>query len=501
MKDAQARVLDTLRARLDASASEADSLRAGADALLALFPAAAACAVGTFAQGAASDVLSGLECGAREEPARAALRAALPPHVGAAAPPGSEDSSVARVCGAGGDGGALDSGECEGGLGACADWHAAVQAGLVASRALTLPLNAGPVLVGFLQIYFSAFADRAGDGGDHPINDPALMASLKELCETLAAAVFVRRAFAVNRDMFDVGMRAAGIPDAVQHRRVSSPTRRQARSSSPPPFSPLLLAPPAEFPCERDATALATLDASLEADGALLADWGLDVWALSDEEVCRLFSAMMHATGMLRRFSISPTAFEAFIADVACHYSADNAFHNFRHAAVVCHSVFLFLTQSRLRGTRLRDDLDVLALLLSAMCHDLQHGGVTNAFLVNSGSELALRYNDASPNENHHCAVGFDLLAQHGILAGLSCADAKLFRKLAVAAILATDMACHKDLLARVSACLAEEAASSSSLSGVSAPPLDPTAWRAGCSSRLLCCTAPTCPARCCRPR
>jgi hypothetical protein len=464
VKEAQARALDALRARLDAGASEADSLRAGADALLALFPAAVACAVGTFAQGAGSDVLSGLECGARDEAARAALRGSLPSHVGSAAAPGANDSSVWRVCGLRGDGGPLDSAECEEGLASCADWHAAVQAGLFSSRAITLPLNAGPVLVGFLQLHFSAFADR---GGGHPINDPSLMASLRELCDALAAAVFVRRAFAINRETFAVGMRAAGIPDAgAPHRRTSSPTRLARASSLPLPGGAL---PPLTL--EADAAALATLDASLDADAALLADWGLDVWALQEEEVCRLFSAMMHATGMLRRFCISPVAFDAFIHEVACRYSSDNAFHTFRHAWTVCHVSFLFLTQSRLRETRLNDDLDALALLLSAICHDVEHGGFTNSYLVNSGSMRARLYNDASPNENHHCAVAFELMDAYGILGGLSFTDAKMFRKLAVAAILATDMACHIDLLTRVSVCLAEEAAAARGRA--SAPPAD----------------------------
>lgn len=32
------------------------------------------------------------------------------------------------------------------------------------------------------------------------------------------------------------------------------------------------------------------------------------------------------------------------------------------------------------------------------------------AFQINARTELALRYNDISPLENHHCAVAFEIL-------------------------------------------------------------------------------------------
>jgi len=69
---------------------------------------------------------------------------------------------------------------------------------------------------------------------------------------------------------------------------------------------------------------------------------------------------------------------------------------------------------------------------------------------VNSGSELALRYNDTSVLEHHHTAVAFATIERAGILAHLKESEFKPLRKLIVSAILATDMGAHKDLLARV---------------------------------------------------
>ena len=51
--------------------------------------------------------------------------------------------------------------------------------------------------------------------------------------------------------------------------------------------------------------------------------------------------------------------------------------------------------------------LEELAALVACVVHDVDHPGVTNQYLVNTGSELALLYNDESVLENHHLAVAF----------------------------------------------------------------------------------------------
>jgi len=54
--------------------------------------------------------------------------------------------------------------------------------------------------------------------------------------------------------------------------------------------------------------------------------------------------------------------------------------------------------------------LEVLILLVSCICHDLDHPGFNNIYQINARTELALRYNDISPLENHHCSVAFRIL-------------------------------------------------------------------------------------------
>ncbi len=98
--------------------------------------------------------------------------------------------------------------------------------------------------------------------------------------------------------------------------------------------------------------------------------WSLDAWALSDAEVQSLCCAMLHSMGLLRRFSVQPTHLAALVSDVAARYNA-NPFHSFRHAASVMHRCWLFLNTS-VSLRRQLTELDHLALLLAALCHDIE---------------------------------------------------------------------------------------------------------------------------------
>ena len=69
-----------------------------------------------------------------------------------------------------------------------------------------------------------------------------------------------------------------------------------------------------------------------------------------------------------------------------------NPYHNKTHAADVLQSQFMLLTAGGL-GRRAADPLVLLAAMLSAIIHDLDHKGVNNDFLIRQGHELAIVYN------------------------------------------------------------------------------------------------------------
>lgn len=54
--------------------------------------------------------------------------------------------------------------------------------------------------------------------------------------------------------------------------------------------------------------------------------------------------------------------------------------------------------------------LEIGIMYMASAAHDYGHPGFNNPFLVNSRNELAIRYNDKSPLENHHAFSAFSLM-------------------------------------------------------------------------------------------
>ncbi|KAL6755517.1 3'5'-cyclic nucleotide phosphodiesterase [Haematococcus lacustris] len=95
------------------------------------------------------------------------------------------------------------------------------------------------------------------------------------------------------------------------------------------------------------------------------------------------------------------------------------------------------------------DHLTQLAAYLAAVCHDYQHIGRTNDWLVETQDELALRYNDRSPMENHHLAGAFSLLKHPDLnfLQAMPKATYDRLRKLVIELVLGTDMKQHFSIM------------------------------------------------------
>ena len=89
--------------------------------------------------------------------------------------------------------------------------------------------------------------------------------------------------------------------------------------------------------------------------------------------------------------------------------------------------------------------MDLISLVISAICHDYGHDGMNNAYHVNTISERAIRYSDQSVQENFHAAESFFILnkQENNFLEDYSRDDFKTFRSRFVGIILATDMARH----------------------------------------------------------
>ncbi|CAM9661517.1 unnamed protein product [Lampetra fluviatilis] len=180
--------------------------------------------------------------------------------------------------------------------------------------------------------------------------------------------------------------------------------------------------------------------------------WGLNIFHVAEFSQNRPLTVVMYAIfqerDLLKTFRIPVDTFITYMMTLEDHYHADVAYHNNLHAADVAQSTHVLLSTPALDAVF--TDLEILAAIFASAIHDVDHPGVSNQFLINTNSELALMYNDESVLENHHLAVGFKLLQEENcdIFQNLSKKQRQTLRKMVIDMVLATDMSKHMNLLA-----------------------------------------------------
>uniref|UniRef100_A0A4W3H638 Phosphodiesterase n=1 Tax=Callorhinchus milii TaxID=7868 RepID=A0A4W3H638_CALMI len=163
--------------------------------------------------------------------------------------------------------------------------------------------------------------------------------------------------------------------------------------------------------------------------------WGLNIFRVAECSNNRPLSTTMYAIfqerELMKTFQIPLDTFLTYTMTLEDHYHADVAYHNSLHAADVTQSTHVLLSTPALDAVF--TDLEILAAVFAAAIHDVDHPGVSNQFLINTNSELALMYNDESVLENHHLAVGFKLLQEENcdIFQSLSKRQRQMLRKMA----------------------------------------------------------------------
>jgi len=123
---------------------------------------------------------------------------------------------------------------------------------------------------------------------------------------------------------------------------------------------------------------------------------------------------LVHSHNLLHL--VNEVQFANFLALVTSTYRQSVQYHNDLHGFDVAHMAHLFLTQGNLKELAELQEVDVLSLLVAALCHDLGHDGLTNGYHVNAMSERAVRYSDVSVQENYHAAETFKLMQREQFL-------------------------------------------------------------------------------------
>jgi hypothetical protein len=167
------------------------------------------------------------------------------------------------------------------------------------------------------------------------------------------------------------------------------------------------------------------------------------VFRLDDEDtLVDAVVVMFKHLRLLDTFKLSEATLRTFISSLRDSYQP-NPYHNFVHAVDVTQAMFVTLSTMQLK--QYLRPVDVYALMVASLCHDSDHPGFTNAYLIATKSPLAEGCSDASVLEHHHVKTSLDLIFANkpNLLSGLTRDEAREFKSVFETTILATDMAKH----------------------------------------------------------
>jgi len=170
-----------------------------------------------------------------------------------------------------------------------------------------------------------------------------------------------------------------------------------------------------------------------------LRTFDLDATELPTDVLCHLALEMFASAGLPAGLAEGRVC--RFILAVRA-LMLDNPYHNFYHVFDVMQTTNALATAT---GTMLRlDAWERFALLSAALCHDLEHPGVTSQFLSKTarGKYRGILFRDALL-EKHHALRALEYMCHIGILDGLSSAQYYQFRSTVSKVILATDLTRH----------------------------------------------------------
>eukprot|EP01064_Diplonema_japonicum_P034633 TRINITY_DN7244_c7_g1_i1.p1 TRINITY_DN7244_c7_g1~~TRINITY_DN7244_c7_g1_i1.p1 ORF type:complete len:1012 (+),score=253.83 TRINITY_DN7244_c7_g1_i1:158-3037(+) len=162
----------------------------------------------------------------------------------------------------------------------------------------------------------------------------------------------------------------------------------------------------------------------------------------------RLAGEIFETMGVMSTFSIEEDTLYSFLCAVQSKYRSV-PYHNFTHAFDVMQTLATWIAVYDVK--RYLTSLDILTLLISGLCHDLDHMGLNNSFLLTVETPLGVlsaSSGSKSVLEVHHCNIAIDILQDEtcDILQNCTEAELKEVWKSLIESILSTDMAKHAEL-------------------------------------------------------
>ncbi|XP_065512266.1 rod cGMP-specific 3',5'-cyclic phosphodiesterase subunit beta isoform X1 [Caloenas nicobarica] len=150
---------------------------------------------------------------------------------------------------------------------------------------------------------------------------------------------------------------------------------------------------------------------------------------------------MYYELGVVKKFQIPQEVLVRFVYSVSKGYRKIT-YHNWRHGFNVAQTMFTLLMTGKLK--RYYTDLEALAMVTAALCHDIDHRGTNNLYQMKSQNPLA-KLHGSSILERHHLEFGKFLLSEESlnICQNLNRRQHEHMIHLMEIAIIATDLALY----------------------------------------------------------
>uniref|UniRef100_A0A5K3F0I6 PDEase domain-containing protein n=1 Tax=Mesocestoides corti TaxID=53468 RepID=A0A5K3F0I6_MESCO len=128
-------------------------------------------------------------------------------------------------------------------------------------------------------------------------------------------------------------------------------------------------------------------------------------------------------------------------------YHENNSYHNALHAADVAQAIYCLLKEQRVN--KCISAFEYMCAILAAICHDIDHPGVNQSFLVKSKQMLSIFYT-SSLLENHHSNVTTSVLLQSKAFSDFSTRRWDALKANVKGLILATDITRQDEFLQNI---------------------------------------------------
>lgn len=155
---------------------------------------------------------------------------------------------------------------------------------------------------------------------------------------------------------------------------------------------------------------------------------------------------LFHWYGLLDHFNLDVVRLWKLFTLIEEGYHSTNPYHNSIHATDVTQAMHCFLQESSILEHL--EPIEVMASLLGAVTHDLDHPGVNQPFLIATSNHLAALYENTSVLENHHWRSAVGCLLESGVAEQIQHIRPQLEQQIS-SLILATDITRQQEFLTK----------------------------------------------------